>query len=160
AVRALYGARRPDMYEGRYGNDTLARATPVPFPSLVQGGYRGATPLVLFADITTPHDVDVYALRPFKDYRGPVTFRVQSDGRSLLAPRMTVYDAAGQMLAGATSTSPGDVLIAQLGEVDPNATYYVQVQAQSRNVFSVGAYGLGITFDRNVIVPPKRLDEL
>lgn len=158
-LRHLYGPRRPDVHEGPYGNDSFARATTIRFPT--QGhGYYGTTPLVVFGDLTTQRDTDFFALRPYRECRGTVTFRLQSKGLSLLAPRLTLYDAEGQMIARATSENPSDVLVVRLGDVNPETVYYVQVESQVDGIFGIGAYGLGVTFEGNVAVPPERLDQL
>src|SRR5439155_14864395 len=85
AIRALYGSRAPDANEGASGNDTIATATQIREPS----GYDGTTPLVAFGDITARGDADVFQLSNRSGYAGPVTFRLQTRGISLLPARLT-----------------------------------------------------------------------
>src|SRR5581483_8245210 len=107
AIQALYGSRAPDANEGSNGNQTIDRATQVKEP----GSYDGETSLVAFGDITTPGDVDVYEVQNRSGYTGPVTFRLQTSGISLLTPRMTITDRDGNVLARATgSGARGGVL--------------------------------------------------
>src|SRR5262249_51730818 len=58
SLRALYGPRRADPFEGPGGNDTFATATTVDLVG-ADGQPRTAS---LQADVTTHHDVDVYRL--------------------------------------------------------------------------------------------------
>src|SRR6185312_4883161 len=116
----------------------------VPFP----GSYTGATPLVEYGDITTTKDVDFYAVRPPSNYNGPITFRLQSQGISLLTPHLTVVDAKGNVLGEAEAASDfGDTVTVHLNQSSSNATYYVKVEDATHDVFGVGSYGLAVTFD-------------
>jgi hypothetical protein len=155
ALQGLYGARAPDAYEGSSGNDGRAKAATISPP----GGYRGATPLVVFGDITTGQDVDYYAVRPPGDYRGPITFRLQSAGISLLTPSLTVLDAAGNVLGRSQASSDfGDTVTVRLPRADPSATYYLRVEGATRDVFGIGGYGLAVSFDAASTVGPAALD--
>src|SRR5262249_42625311 len=141
----LYGARAPDANEGSSGNDTLAHATQLQFPS---GSYTGATPLLAFGDVGSNSDVDVFSLRPLSGYTGPVTFQLRSAGLSLLAPKITVLDSRGRVLGQASSTNVlGDTVSVHLASVDPQATYYIRVEGATRDVFGIGRYALVTTFD-------------
>src|SRR5262249_18628258 len=131
--------------EGSSNNDTFAHATQLAFPS---GGYTGATPLMAFGDVGSASDVDVFALRPMSNYTGPVTFQLRSAGLSLLAPKITIFDARGNVLGQAQSTTPqGDTVSVRLAAVNPQATYFVRVEGATRDVFGIGRYALVTTFD-------------
>jgi hypothetical protein len=156
AIQALYGVRTPDLNEGSNGNNSINTATQVPFPP---GNFTGATPLVMYGDITTNKDVDYYAVRPLNGYTGPMTFRVRTAGISMLEPRLTVVDASGHVLGLAQSTNAlGDEISVQLGNVNPQATYFVRVEGNTQDVCGIGRYGLGITFDANLTTTLSRLD--
>lgn len=154
ALQSLYGVRSPDSHEGSSNNDTMSRATQVPFP----GSYTGATPLVEYGDITTNQDVDYYAVRPPSNYTGPITFLLQSSGISLLTTHLTVLDARGNILGQAQAASGlGDKVTVQLNRSSPNATYYIKVEGASHDVFGIGGYGLAVTFDAVNKVTPAAL---
>jgi hypothetical protein len=158
AIQALYGVRAPDLNEGSGGNNSLGKATQVPFPS---GGYTGSTPLVMYGDITTNQDTDFYSLRPLSGYTGPMTIRVRTTGVSLLEPRLTILDASGHVLGQAQSTKAlGDEIAVQLGQVNPQATYYVEVQGATQDVLGIGRYALGVTFDTSLTTPVSNLDSV
>jgi hypothetical protein len=156
AIQALYGVRTPDLNEGSNGNNSINTATQVPSPP---GNFTGATPLVMYGDITTTKDVDYYAVRPINGYTGPMTFRVRTAGISMLEPRLTVVDASGHVLGQAQSSNTlGDEISVQLGNVNPQTTYFVRVDGATQDVCGIGRYGLGVTFDANLTTPLSRLD--
>jgi len=131
-LRALYGQRLADQYEATAGNSTIASATKMKDPAVQ-------------ADITTNGDVDVYEYK-IPGYAGStVTVRVQTAGVSLLTPKLTVYDANGQLVASAVTTDPlsGGVSV-QLSNVSNNAKYYFKVEGSQSGVFGIGAYRLKV----------------
>jgi hypothetical protein len=131
-LRALYGARLADQYEGTAGNGTIATATKMKDPAVQ-------------ADITTNGDVDVYEYK-MPGYAGStVTVRVQTAGVSLLTPKLTVYDANGNLVTSAITTDPlaGGVSV-QLSNVSNNAKFYFKVEGSQSGVFGIGAYRLKV----------------
>jgi hypothetical protein len=154
-LQALYGARVPDLHEGSSGNNSIDKATQVQAP----GNYTGATPLVVYGDITTNSDVDFYAVKPPSNYSGPLTIQLQSAGISLLTPHLTVLDAKGNVLGDVEETSDfGGIVSAHLGQTSPSATYYIEVQGATQDVFGIGSYGLAVTFDAANTVSATNLD--
>ena len=112
SIQGLYGARTTDAYEGLTGNDTLATATPF------------AT--ALEADLTTGQDVDTY--RYVADSSAGRWFRVKAAGLSLVAARLDVLDATGQVIGSAQADSPlqNDVTV-YVPTLVPGAAYYLRV---------------------------------
>jgi hypothetical protein len=156
-LQALYGVRAPDSHEGSSGNNSMSKATQIQPP----GSYTGTTPLVVYGDVGSNQDVDFYAAKPPSNYNGPITFRLQSAGISLLTPRLTVLDANGNVLGDAQATSGlGDVVTVHLNQSSPNATYYLEVRGATQDVFGIGSYGLAVTFDAANTVAPSSLDSV
>ncbi len=156
-LQALYGARSLDPHEGSNGNDTISNATQISFP----GGYNGTTPLVVFGDIGSNSDVDVYAIKSLSNYNGPVTIQLQSAGISLLTTKLTVMDAKGSVLGTAQAASDfGDTVTVHLNQSSSNATYYLKVEGATHDVFGIGSYGLAVTFDATNTVTPSALDSV
>jgi hypothetical protein len=156
-IQLLYGVRTPDSHEGSSSNDSMSKATQIQPP----GNYTGATPLVAYGDVTTNKDVDFYAIKPPSNYEGPLTFRLQSTGISLLAPHLTVFDANGNVLGDAQASSDlGDTVTVHLNSANSNATYYVRVQGTTQDVFGIGSYGLAVTFDAANTVTSSTLDTI
>ena len=157
ALQSLYGSRAPDPHEGSGGNDTLDKATTIQPP----GSFTGATPLIVYGDITTNKDVDFYAFRAPSGYPGPVTIRLQSSGISLLNPRLTLLDAKGRVLGDVQATSDfGDVVTLHVDQVDPNADYYLKVQGATADVFGIGSYGVAVSFDSTSTVTSSAIDSV
>ncbi len=157
SLQALYGVRAADANEGSNGNNSIYRATTVVPPS----NWTGATPLVEFGDITTSRDVDVFAVRALDSSSSPMTIRLQSSGISLLSPRLTVLDGQGRVLASGQATSGfGDVVTLRLDRTTPGATYYIQVQGATSDVFGIGRYGVAVGFDSRNVVPTATLSDV
>ncbi len=159
ALRALYGARTPDAYEAPRGNNEFQTAAPFRHPQRQPRPYDGSTPLVLFGDVTTRNDADVFSFRPASGYRGPVTIRLQTAGVSLLAPRLTVFDAARRELGQAASSEAfGATVSVRLDQVEPTASYFIRVEGAAGDVFGIGAYGLAVSHDAVGRVPSSDLE--
>ncbi|MFO0809773.1 MAG: matrixin family metalloprotease [Gemmataceae bacterium] len=152
SIRSLYGARAADAHEGQTGNGSISASTRIKYSS----SFDGSTPLVIFGDITTASDVDVYYLPVPDTYSGPMTLRLQTTGVSLLAPRLTITDAQGAVLAStAGSNTEGEVLSLSVPQVTADGKYYIRVEAAANATFKVGTYGLAATFDR--LLQPSEL---
>jgi hypothetical protein len=101
---------------------------------------------------------DFFSVKTLASYTGPMTFRLQTAGVSVLAPDLIVYDANGNVLGQSQSTSPlGDVVNIHLGSVTANATYYVRVLAATSDLFAVGHYGVAATFDATLRTTPNQI---
>ncbi|MBP3956053.1 hypothetical protein J8F10_12245 [Gemmata sp. G18] len=135
ALRALYGARRDDQFEGPSGNETLATA------------YNLGGQTAVSADVTRIGDADVYKFTTPAFGSTGLTINLQAAGISLLTGKVTVYDAQGNAVASASTT---DVLNNNLSITLPNykagTTYYVKVQGSGSDVFSVGSYVLRLNY--------------
>src|SRR5436309_2802160 len=80
------------------------------------------------ADITANGDVDFYKYTLPAHSDKDVTVRVQTKGVSLLTPKLTVYDAAGNVVGTGTSTDPlDDGVSVTLRHTGPGVTYYLKV---------------------------------
>lgn len=140
AIQALYGVRSADPYEGSAGNGTTATA----FNLTANGNLTAIT-----ADLTTAGDADVYRFTTPSVFTGASGLRInlEAAGISLLTARVTVLNAAGQVVASAVATDP---LSNNVSVVVPNyqasTTYYVKVEGASGDVFSVGAYNLRLKY--------------
>ncbi len=144
AVRSLYGARPADSHEGATGNNTIQTSTRIKYDS----SFNGSTPLVIYGDVTTATDVDVYYLPVLDTYSGAMTVRLQTTGVSLVAPKLSVMDPKGNVIATASGTgSEGDTIALTLPQVSAGGKYYVKVEAAPGATFAVGRYGLAVTFD-------------
>jgi hypothetical protein len=128
-IRSLYGARTADVFEGQFGNETIETAT----------AYTGA----LEADLTSNNDVDTYAYTA--DSSGGRWFRIKAAGLSLVAAKLEVLDATGQIVGSAQAVSPlqNDASV-YVPELVTGATYYLRVSSAQSDVFGIGAYRLAV----------------
>ena len=137
AIQSIYGGpRQPDKYEGAAGNDSLLSASYL----------SGSGNLSVTADLTTTSDVDYYAFTTPADDKA-FTAKLQTAGLSLLTARLTVLDAAGQVVGTDSSTDPtdGDLQV-KVEHPLPNATYFLRVAGASDDVFSVGRYAASVEY--------------
>jgi hypothetical protein len=133
-VRANYGARADDRFEGPAGNGTLATATTL-----------AADQTALYAVLRDDADADTYSfVNPA--WSNSLSVQMRTSGVSLLVAKLSVYDAAGNLVGSATATDPtrGDLSV-RVNQAIPGATYFVRVESASADVFGVGRYQLGIT---------------
>ncbi len=149
-LRALYGPRLPDPFEGPGGNDGFATAT-----ALSLTGPAGLpTPADLGADVTTTQDVDVYRL-VVPDGADALDVRLHAAGISLLVSRLTVYDASGAVVGSAVAPDALDNdLAVHLDHPAAGGTYYVRVEGAAGDVFGIGGYRLEIVPQSAGAEPP------
>lgn len=146
ALRAIYGSRQPDAFEGRMGNDTVATAVPLV--------GRDGGPAYAAADLTTRLDADVYRLVVLDGAAG-LMVRVKASGVSLLVPRLTVTDAAGRVVGMATAAGPRDNdVVVRIDRARPGETYFARVEAGRDDVFAVGGYRIEAESSEDA-APPK-----
>ena len=137
ALRALYGARPDDAYEGATGNGTLATA------------YNLGSLTAVSADITRIGDADVYKFTTPAATTGAngLTLNLRAAGISLLTSKVTVYDALGNAVASAVATDPtNNNVTITLPNYQSATTYSVKVEGAGTDVFSVGSYVLQLKY--------------
>jgi hypothetical protein len=153
AIQALYGAPAASPA----WNLTLPTASPIRFPSDDGSVYTGTTPLTAFGDLAAAGQTDFFSVQT-AGFTGPMTFRLQTAGISLLTPDLIVYDAGGNVVGQAQSTAIlGDTVTVHLDSVAANTTYYVGVASATSDLFAVGRYGLAVTFDATLKTTPDQI---
>jgi hypothetical protein len=153
AIQALYGQGPIDSNEGGIANNIFQTATPIQYP----GGSPSSnhTPLVAYGALTTVGDADYFSLVAPRS-EGGMALTVQTAGISLLEPSLTVYDASGNVLGQAQSTNVlGDVITVTLPHVTRGATYYLEVTGATQDQFSIGRFGVDITYGEMEISPAQ-----
>jgi hypothetical protein len=143
-LRSLYGKRPGDPAEGSNGNGSLGRATRMRLPS----SFDGETPLVAYGTLASRKDVDSFSFRNESDYSGPITIQVQTEGISMVAPRLSVFDHRRKLIGQATASGMvGDTLTFHLPESLPGRAYYLRIEAALGSEARMGRYGVAVTFD-------------
>ena len=136
-IRAIYGARLADAFDAAGANDGFSSA------SVLTAALTG---LSIRADLTTRQDVDYYRLT-VPAGAGAATFTVSAAGISLLAPKVLVYDAAGNLVASASAGAAfGTAATVTVTGLVPGATYTVVADGAGADVFGTGAYQLSVGF--------------
>jgi hypothetical protein len=154
SIRAIYGVRIPDINEGSNGNDTLGNATRI-------RTENPTIPGLAFGDLTTTQDVDYYRIDTPIGYTGSTTFRVQSAGISLLSMRMSLLDGNGNLIDTVSSTDPrGGTLGISLQSIAPGQRYYLRVEHAGSDVFTIGRYGVAVTFNSLNHIPGAKIDSV
>jgi hypothetical protein len=149
AIRAIYGVRAPDKYDGAGGNNSTGRAAWMD-PAGIVGRF------VADGDLSTTADVDFYrfSVLPVVSLTG-VSVRLQAAGLSLLTPSVTVYNSAGKVVASAVTTDPlNNDLILRFTPGLFGGMYYLKVDGARPDAFGVGSYRVTVdTIAGNVPVP-------
>lgn len=145
-AQAIYGARQHDAYDAAASNDTFATAT-----TLSLGGGGGAT---LAADLTSMVDVDYYRVTAPTGGDGTLTVSVDARGKSFLAPKLSVYDAAGNLVASAdVGSAYGTVATVSLSGLTAGQVYTIVADGASGDAFGMGAYTLAVQAG-GIVEPP------
>jgi hypothetical protein len=131
-LQALYGGPRTFDPYAAAGNSSLATAATINVPEVA-------------ADITTAGENEFFKYTVPSNATSPVTITVQTAGLSLLTPRLTVFNAAGQVLGTSSSTDPlNNTVSVTLPNAPGGTTLYLQVQGARSDVFGIGGYRLRI----------------
>jgi hypothetical protein len=147
AVKALYGSRPNDLFEGNSGNSKTSSASTL----AVTADPAQPTRFRVVADgnITSSSDIDVYKFTT-RAGTSSLTVRLGTAGKSLLAGKVELLDSSGRVLATQTNTSPlqGDTVL-RFANAKANTTYFVRVTPGRSDSFSVGTYQLrvGMNYD-------------
>ena len=141
-LQALYGGpRTPDTQ----GNNFLVSASALLNPDQAP----------VNADISSLTDARYYSFTTpaSTDGTGTTSFSVQvlTQGRSLLLPTVTVFDAFGNVVGTGASVDPlNNNVTVQVTNALPNATYYVSVTGNGSSVFGVGSFQMWVMFPNSV----------
>jgi len=133
ALQSLYGGpRTPDTQN----NTSLATALNL--------ANAGQAPIA--ADTSSAADAHMYSFAT-PAAATSFTVQVQANGVSLLEPSVTVFDAAGHVVASAAAGDPlNNNVTVPIGTAQANATYYVEVAGAVASPFGVGGYQMSVQF--------------
>ncbi len=148
-IDSLYGgARAPDAYAGL--NATVLTAANL--DSLINPSTL--TALAYNLDIANLGQPEFFSVDTPAGMSGPMEVSVQSQGLSLLSPKVTVYASDMQTIVGSANGlgQYGTTLNVTLPNAVAGQRYYIEVQGADTSVFSTGDYALGLSF--NGTTPP------
>jgi predicted Zn-dependent protease len=149
-IRSIYSGgagRTPDADDQAASNGTAATASDV----TGQLNAVTGTALITGLDVTTTSDVDFYRVDlPLTAVNG-LTVKAQSQGLSLLAPKLTVYASDGCTVLGTATVSgyAGGVATVNVPGLVAGQRFYVKVQGADSSPFGTGAYALSLDFGLN-----------
>ena len=156
-LQQIYGVRALDPYEEDEGNNSFDDATKIEN----SGSLKGSIPLVVYGDIHDQNDADYYFLKELSNYRGPISFRLISDGISLLKPTMTVFNEDGETVTQVSGSGNRGVDLTVTVSGADDEEFFVRVEGvDGSGLNQTGAYSLVATFDNNVSVDPERLEQV
>jgi hypothetical protein len=138
-IQSVYGgARKPDSYDASASNGSAATAS-----NITSAINLSSLTAVISGDITTTSDQDYYIFTAPSGSSGSLTVRVQSQGLSLLSPKLYVLDGSQNVLGSASGAGQyGTTLSLTVSGIRADSTYYLEVTGADSTAFSTGAYGL------------------
>jgi hypothetical protein len=138
-AQAIYGARQQDSFDAVASNDSLATATVL---SVGSSGSKSAT-----ADLTSMADVDYYRVTAPTGTDGSLRVTLDARGKSLLAPKLSVYDSNGNFVttADAGGNYGGHVTVELAGLV-AGQSYFLVADGATNDAFGMGAYQINVEF--------------
>jgi transcriptional regulator CtsR len=147
-AQAIYGARQQDAFDAAASNNTLGTASDI---ALSSGAAR------FQADLTSLADVDYYRVTAPTGTDGTLTVSVDARNLSLLAPKVSVYNASGVLLGQAAvgTSGYGTVATATISGLVAGQTYYVAADGATSDVFGMGAYVLDARFGTGSVAVPS-----
>ncbi len=155
-IQSIYGGPRAyDVYGGT--NNSMSTAANI--DSLINP--TSLTGLANNLDIAKPGQSEYFAVDVPAGVSGPMAVQVQSQGLSLLSPKVSVYQAGllsalGLPLSLATASNPtqdGTTLDVTIPNAVAGQTYYIQVQGVNTTAIGTGNYALGVSFNPSVAPP-------
>ena len=145
-IQAIYGARQPDSFDTGAGNNAFGTATNL-------NSYVNPTSLTAVLtglDVTTTSDVDYFKVNAPVGTNGTFQVSVQSQGLSLLAPTLNVYNAQQQLVGSVSGSGQyGTTLTVTLNNVTAGQQFFVRVAGADTSAFGTGAYALVLNFGPN-----------
>ena len=151
-IQAIYGARHLDGYQS-YGVG-LDKATAIDLTTNLAAAGRSTTSWTSLAKIG---DVEWFSFVAPSYAAGAWQATASSSNLSMLSPKITVYDAAGNTLGQASDpNSWGNSVTVSPQGVVAGARYYIAVTGATNDVFDTGAYQLSVNLSTSPppVTPP------
>jgi hypothetical protein len=148
-IRNIYSNNNPrsgDAYDGSPGPNNNSFVLASNLTPLINS--TSLTAVVTGLDITTTADMDYYKITAPANTSTTVTVNLQSQGLSLLAPKLWVYAADQSTVLGfANGTGQyGTTLTLTIGNVTAGQQLYLKATGADTTVLGTGAYALTLNF--------------
>ncbi len=139
-IRDIYSsdlARSADSYDTSAANGSFSTASNI--TSKIDASTKAAVLVQL--DVTTIADIDYYKFTAPSGGNGKLTAKIISSGRSLLKPKVIVYNSNQAQIGTATGTTNGATVTVQIDSgIVAGQTYYVKVDGADDSAFGTGKY--------------------
>lgn len=137
ALQSLYGGPRnllaqiPALYSGNSSR-----------PVDLSAAFVASTGLAIPGDLNPSTPGNYFRFQAPTQAQAPLglSFQVQTGGISQVIPRITITDASGKVVAGATATKTLDTLDVNLPAFVPNMKYQVRIDSTASGIQAAGSY--------------------
>src|ERR1051325_3570003 len=102
--------------------------------------------MTLRAGLNNMTDVDNYQLTVPAGSDGTLTVTLDPSQISLMIPKLSLFNASGQLITSATATTYGSVGSVTLTGLTAGQTYTIQANGATSDVFHIGSYILNAQF--------------
>ena len=137
-IQAIYGARTPDAYQSRGLGVSLA--SPIDVTASLAASSQVVVSSVSLASVG---DVEYYSFVAPAGSGESLQVTAAAANVSMLSPQVSLYDAAGNLLAQASNPAAwSDNVTASLPALVPGQRYEIAVTGATHGYFDVGAYQL------------------
>src|SRR5207248_7249300 len=131
--------RAVDAYDAAAANGSFATATDI----TAQINTASATAVLNNLDISATSDLDYYKFTAPAGSSSSLTVTVQSNGLSLLAPTLSVYNGSQTQLATVSGACHyGTTMSLTINGITAGSTYYVKVGGADTTALGTGKYAL------------------
>lgn len=145
-IRAVYSSRSQDAFDAASENNGRLSA------SVINSQIDQDKQITLTGlDVTSASDHDWYKLTVPKGSASNMTVRMQSEGLSLLAPALSLYNSKGRLIQRAAGASNTSVELTQ--RIKSGQTYFMEAAGAETSVFGIGAYALQVNLGTAPLPP-------
>ena len=143
-IQAIYGPRQPDVYESRgYGAST---SLPIDLTSTL---VTSQTATASAASLDRIGEVQWFSFVAPSYASGSWQVTASASTSSMLSPKVSIYDDAGNLLGQASDPSKWSAdVTAAMSSIVPGRRYYASVTGATDDVFAIGTYNLTVGMSR------------
>lgn len=140
-IRAIYGARGVDAYEAQGYGKTSSRPIDMTAPLTTSNTFTSQA-----ASLDVIGETQWFSFVAPSYAGGSWSVTASASNVSMLSPKVTVYNDAGNVLGSASDPSKwSDDATARMSSLVPGRRYYAAVTGATNDVFAVGAYNLTVS---------------
>lgn len=149
-IRAIYGARKVDVYEAQGYGKSAALPIDMTGPLATSNTFTSEA-----ASLDVIGETQWFSFIAPSYAAGTWSVTASASNLSMLSPKVTLHDDSGRVLA--TASDPGKWsadATARTSSLVPGRRYYAAVTGATNDVFAVGTYNLTISVSGTPAPPP------